>query len=45
MAGWGLYLLFMRKKVMKLPKWPEELIHIIGLSLLCILAMMGVFGS
>ncbi len=45
MAGWGFYLLFMRKNFMELPKWPEELVHIIGLSLLCILAMMGVFGS
>lgn len=44
LAGMSLYRLFLHGRYGLLPKWPEELVHIMGLSLLCILGMIGVFG-
>ncbi len=45
LAGMAIYRVFLFDRYWKIPKWPEELVHIIGLSLFCILAMIGVFGS
>jgi len=43
-AGWGIYYAVLKKRSVSLPKWPEELVNIIGFMLLCILAMAGVMG-
>ena len=44
-VGWGLYYSVLRKSYISLPKWPEELVNIIGFTLLCILVMMGMMES
>ncbi len=43
-SGWAVYQLLMRGSYRILPKWSEDIDHIIGLTFLTILGMIGVFG-
>lgn len=44
LSGWAVSQLLIKGRYRILPKWPEELDHIIGLVFITIIAMIGVFG-